>query len=340
MLLLSPQEIENKFDIENIVSLPGDASSRMYFRAKNKFGKSVIVMLYPNADVDNYSEIKRFCDINKKLENHGVRVAKIYKNNEQMAAILLEDLGVKSFGNCLRDNSEKPHILYAMATRNLMEIKEISDATSLPLYTQTRTYENRRHLIDYYMTLKKGNRVDELCVVEFHDVWKEIEQNLPPCPQGFVHGDYHLENLIYTNEKQCAVIDHQDAFYGPLPYDLVNLLEDARISVPQDIRSKMIDMYTKNMSEDEKQIFMIWYKVLCAQFHGRVLGLFIKFAVDRKNDSYLIHIPRLQNYLLNSLKDPVLTPLKSWFDAVKLDFEPLIPLDGDHIRAIFDNSSA
>ena len=29
--------------------------------------------------------------------------------------------------------------------------------------------------------------------------------------------------------KKCALIDYQHAMHGPLAYDLVNLLEDARV---------------------------------------------------------------------------------------------------------------
>lgn len=330
----TPQEMVKRIGIEDVRVLPGDASSRAYFRGKWQ-GKNVIVMLYPEVSAETCSELKKFCDINRKLEKQKIKVAEIYKTKEQEGWALLEYLGKQSFGDCLRNNRETAENLYKLATQTLLKTKNIKDVQTLPTYYQTRIYDNRRQLLDYYMTFKQERRPDKEHINKFHKIWDDIEKSLPLCPQGFVHGDYHLENLIYTRKKECAVIDHQDAFYGPLPYDLVNLLEDARIDVPKDIRSEMFDIYTSDMPEDKKQSFIMWYKVLAAQFHGRVIGLFIKFAVEQKRDSYLVHIPRLQNYLSEALKDPLLRPLREWFDEVKLDFHSTTPLDGDHVRSVF-----
>jgi hypothetical protein len=332
------QAIAERFSLDNVKALPSDASSRQYFRG-TKDGKSVVVMLYPRASSVERIEIKAFLDKSDMLTAQGIKVAKCYDVDEHTACALLEDLGERSFGACLRGSSESPEKLYTMATQALIQMRDIKEFSALPLYKQTRIYANRRQIIDYYMAYKLGEHPDESCVDEFHAIWDMIETSLPPCPQGFVHGDYHLENLMFAKGKegdnQCAVIDHQDAFYGPLPYDLVNLLEDARIDVPQDIRADMIQLYTQNMSADEKENFMVWYTVLAAQFHGRVIGLFIKFAAEQNRDSYLIHIPRLQKYITESLKNPVLKPLNEWFKKVRLDFNPVTPLDGDHVRATF-----
>ncbi|MCK5384779.1 MAG: phosphotransferase [Alphaproteobacteria bacterium] len=335
-IISDPQAIADKFGLKHIQPLQGDASPRRYFRGQ-KHGKSVIAMFYPDANHESRAELKNFLKISDILARQGIKVAECYEMDKQGICALLEDLGTLSFGDCLREGSELPENMYKLAIQALIQMRKISETGTLPTYKQTGIYANRRQMIDYYMTLKKGIPPGEPYVNEFHALWEKIEKDLPPCPQGFIHGDYHLENLVYAkNEqgaRQCAVIDHQDAFYGPLPYDLVNLLEDARIDVPPDIRSSMIEMYTQGMSKDEKDAFMVWYTVLAAQFHGRVIGLFIKFAAEQNRDSYLTHIPRLQNYLTESLKAPVLAPLKQWFDKVKLDFQPITPLDGEQIRA-------
>ena len=330
----TPQAIAQRFGLKNVSPVPGDASLRLYFRG-NKGAKSVIVMLYPDASEGNRAELKRFCDINDKLAGQGIKVAEIYETDEGEVCALLEDLGTQSFGKCLRNESKSAESLYKLAVKALIQTRGITQTSDLPPYKKMRIYANRRQLIDYYMTLKQGRHPGEECVNNFNAIWDEIEKALPPCPQGFVHGDYHLENLIYTGTGQCALIDYQDAFYGPLPYDLVNLLEDARIDVSQDLRSAMMKTYTKDMPTEEKEAFMLWYRVLAVQFHGRVIGLFIKLAVEQNRDSYLVHIPRLQNYLTESLKAPVLEPLKKWFAEVKLDFQPITPLDGQHVRAAF-----
>ena len=130
-----------------------------------------------------------------------------------------------------------------------------------------------------------------------------------------MHIDYHVENLMWipaeTSLKQCGILDFQAAMIGPQPYDLVNLLEDARMTVPQDIQDNILKQYDDN--------FRAWYRILGTQFHCRVIGLFIKLPINGK-PKYLEHLPRLQNYLHKALQDPLLKPLKDFFDTLGVDF--------------------
>jgi hypothetical protein len=99
---------------------------------------------------------------------------------------------------------------------------------------------------------------------------------------------------------------------GPAPYDLANLLEDARTDVPKDLRAQILSRFDQDMQN--------WYRVLATQFHCRVIGQFIKQALHDNNPSYLPHIPRLERYLSEGLKYPVLAPLKQFFDELQVDF--------------------
>ena len=71
------------------------------------------------------------------------------------------------------------------------------------------------------------------------------------------------------------------------------------------------------------------------QFHCRVLGLFIMLAAEQGRDEYLIHIPRLQNYVLEALDHPVLSPFKDWCMKEELDFRVIKDLNGEAIRTFF-----
>jgi aminoglycoside/choline kinase family phosphotransferase len=68
------------------------------------------------------------------------------------------------------------------------------------------------------------------------------------------------------------------------------------------------------------ELELAWFRILATQFHCRVIGQFIKFAVQNNNTRYLQYIPRLENYIHQALKDPLLQPLKAFFDNLNLDF--------------------
>lgn len=333
------ESLKKEIGADKLDALPRDVSPRHYFRAY-KNGKPSIVMVYPDASDADRAELSTFLEIGSRLASYGIKVPAELQSNADKAYAVLEDLGTISFGDCFRgDIIDKAH-LYTLATDVLIRLRDIKEVDHLPKYAQSRIYKNRRQLIDYYMAFTKGAHPGEEVVQEFLSIWDGIENSLPPCPHGFVHGDYHLENLMYVEQesgtKQCALIDYQDALNGPLPYDLVNLIEDARIDIPPETHQAMIARYCDGMSADEKDVFLKWFRVLAAQFHGRVIGLFIMLAAEQGRDKYLIHIPRLQNYLKKSLQDPVLAPLKGWFDKVGLDLEAIKDLDGNHIRKAFE----
>tara|TARA_R110002095_G_scaffold63401_2_gene53498 strand:- start:227 stop:1258 length:1032 start_codon:yes stop_codon:yes gene_type:complete len=342
MPTINIDNLERDLGVSDLTPLPRDVSPRQYFRGQ-KDGQGVIVMVYPDADEESRKELMHFIQIGGALSAHNIKTPQALDVREAQCSAVLEDLGTVSFGRALHERIIDQQTLYTLATDLLIRMRDVSGVQDLPFYEDSRIYANRRQMIDYYMTLKRGAQAREATVQSFLSVWDEIEKSLPPCPQSFVHGDYHLENLMYSAREEgvnrCALIDYQDALTGPMPYDLVNLIEDARIDIPQEIHQAMLTRYCAGMSDEDRAAFLTWFRVLAMQFHGRVIGLFIKLAAEQGRDSYLIHIPRLQNYIKKSLADPVLAPLKQWFEKEGLDFEPLNDLDGEHIRTVFQDTS-
>ncbi|MCB1783278.1 MAG: phosphotransferase [Alphaproteobacteria bacterium] len=327
-------------DWEKLEPVAGDVSPRRYYRGTDEAARPFVLMRYPDQTEKSRAELNSFIRIGEWLGSQGIKVPALYNLYETQNCATFEDLGQTSFGKALRAG-HNPEELYTLACDVLIKLRDSVPPQGLPDYTQSRIYANRRQIIDYYYRLKKQRVPDEGTVQEYISVWDKIHQSLPPCPQGFLHADYHLENLIWVEREQgirkCALIDYQDALRGPIPYDLLNLLEDARVDVPPELKQKILERYCGGMSAQEKETFLSWYTVLAAQFHGRVIGLFIKLSAEQGRDEYLIHISRLQNYLKKALENPILLPLKAWFEKEGLDFQLINDLNGAKIRGEFRN---
>ena len=336
--LINKEKLAQDFGVKTLESLPGDVSPRKYFRGR-KGDHDFIIMAYPDATDENRQELHDFIRIGAWLSEKGIKTPALYNLDEQRCIAQFEDLGRTSFGQQLRGNLDQQEHLYTLATDILKILNKAGTLENMRTYRDGRIHENRRQIVDYYIPFIRKEQSNAALVNDYLAVWDEIEQNLPPCPQGFVHGDYHLENLMYMPDekdiKQCALIDYQGALHGPLPYDLVNLLEDARADIPRDLREYMVNHYCAEMDSSTKNTFLKWYRVLGTQFHCRVIGLFIKLSEEQGRDAYLIHIPRLQNYIIEALKDPLLHPLKEWFEKEGVDFRPIKDLDGNRIRKFF-----
>ena len=80
--------------------------------------------------------------------------------------------------------------------------------------------------------------------------------------------------------KRVGLLDFQDAVMGPPAYDLVSLLQDARIDVPESIELAMLTRYVKTRRTADPTFdpaaFAQQYAIMSAQRNTRLLGTFVK----------------------------------------------------------------
>ena len=126
--------------------------------------------------------------------------------------------------------------------------------------------------------------------------------------------DFHSPNLIWLDERQgiaqVGIIDFQDAVLGPAAYDLVSLLQDARIDVPEQLELALLTRYiqARRASDDafDAAGFAELYAIMSAQRNTRLLGTFARLNRRDGKPQYLRHQPRIWTYLSRSLAHPAL----------------------------------
>ena len=304
-----------------------DCAFRRYLRLTRGGQTAILMEAVPDghAIATPGHNILDFVRIGAYLRSLGLHPPEIYEADEKSGYLLLEDFGDTSFKAAMAGGADRAE-LYALATDALSHLRTHTRAgdIDLPDYYASHVHTGRRRIVDWYMPALHGAKNPDGLVEEYLAVWDGIEKSLPPCPRGFLHIDYHVENLMWLPQaaglNRCGILDFQGAMTGPLPYDLANLLEDARIDVPPEMRSAMLARYCAGMNPGEKENFENWYRVLATQFHCRVAGQFIRLAVKDGKTRYLAHLPRVAGYLREGLEHPVLSPLKSWFFTQKTGF--------------------
>lgn len=308
--------------IEN--SVGQDSSIRRYFRVQKGKSRAVLMETVPDGSTHATPghSLGDFIRIAEWLRAIGLKAPEIYEEDREGGYLLLEDLGQTCFRDAL-DNGQPSEELYQLGKDVLDHIAAQDCPLELQDYYVSHVHRRHRRVVDWFMPLVRG-RVNEVDLVEsYRHVWHEIEAAQPRPEFGFLHIDFHAQNLMWLPEEsglqRCGILDFQGAMIGPRPYDLANLLEDARCDVPTDVKAHILSQ----LSDAER----IWFRILATQFHCRVIGQFIKQAVIDKNPAYLKHIMRLQNYLAEGLKDPVLAPLANWFAQHNIDFTRVVPLE-------------
>ncbi len=121
---------------------------------------------------------------------------------------------------------------------------------------------------------------------EFRAAWRAVLPLAHRVPESLLLRDYHVANLMLLPERagvrQAGLLDFQDAYRGPVTYDLVSLLEDARHDVPDELRKKLLSRYPAQFPALDKNLFETSLAVLAALRHTRVLAIFERLA--RRDD--------------------------------------------------------
>ncbi len=140
---------------------------------------------------------------------------------------------------------------------------------------------------------------------------------------GWVLRDFHSPNLMWlpdkTGLKRVGLLDFQDALLGNPAYDLVSLLQDARVDVPAALERDLLDHYQQAAAAADPAFdpdaFRLAYAILGAQRNTKILGIFTRLARRDGKLQYLGHIPRIWGYLERNLEHATLQPLKAWYES-------------------------
>jgi hypothetical protein len=177
-------------------------------------------------------------------------------------------------------------------------------------------------MLEWYLPDRGVEPADNLRA-EFVMMWRDLLSKPAAAAKTWVLRDFHSPNLIWLGERagfaRVGVIDFQDAVLGPAAYDLVSLLQDARIDVPEPLELALLTRYIKarRAADDgfDPAGFAELYAIMSAQRNTRLLGTFARLNRRDGKPQYLRHQPRIWTYLSRSLVHPVLARARDWYTA-------------------------
>lgn len=309
-------------------NLKEDGSFRRYYRILGKNGSAVMMDSVPELEAIWASSHKLidFVAIAPKLKAAGISAAEIYAKDLEQGFCLMEDLGTHSYNKVLSEQDRETE-LYGLATDVLIRLREDKGLNRLPLHDffKTGLVTKRDQICTWYYPALTGQIMPKDMQDAYIKAWQKIDVYLPPISMCFQHGDYHVDNLTLLEDRkgieQCGVFDFQGAVMGPLPYDLVNLLEDARKTLPDWLKSDLKSHYRQGLNAQDDEAFEPWYIALGAMFHCRVIGYFTQVYVRDNKAQYQKHVPRLRHYIQSALTHSMMHPLKEWFKNADFDLE-------------------
>jgi len=290
-----------------VVPLTGDASDRRYYRVLMPNAAPIVLSLYAAAfEVETLP----FVNVAKLLERMPVPIPKVLGHAGDIGVLALEDLGDMTLQAHLGAASASEHAdLYRQAVALIATLQERGTALESPEYLPYRmafdveklSWEMEfftKHFIEAYKGVLISPADRDVLKEEFTGIVEELAGE----PRVLCHRDYHSRNLMLHDER-LYIIDFQDARMGPDTYDLVSLLRDSYVDLPEATVSDLIAYFLalKGVPSSEAR-FMERFDLMALQRNLKALGTFGYQTTARRNPVYIQYIPRTLRHVRQNLE--------------------------------------
>lgn len=290
-----------------VTFLAGDASPRKYYRIATS-DKTYVLMDSPLLESNDH-----FAAISETLNAAGFSAPKVLFRTSEL--LLIDDLGDCTFTFMLKHHPEQRDDLYRLATQTTLELstKLTDQPQSIPFYTLEKFLEGVTTFLDWYYPETQGYQASQSVRQSFLELWTHLYHEFQALPQGIMLRDFHVDNLIYLENRPdtqaCGLLDFQDACWGPAVYDFLSLIDDVRLDLPDILIDQCWAHYLRVFPTLNKSLA----QKLSVSRLIRILGVFVRLAKRDGKSHYLNHIPRIWKIMERNFQNPDLVDIKTWF---------------------------
>src|SRR6267142_2056929 len=291
-----------------VVPLTGDASDRRYFRILLPDAPSIVLALN-SAPFD--VRTLPFVNVATLMAKMPVPIPQVLGHADDLGVLALQDLGDVTLQAHLGAASPAEHAaLYRQAITFIETLQRRGRELASPEYlpygisfdVEKLTWELdffTKHSLEAYRGVTLAYYQRTALREEFALTVRELASE----PRVLCHRDYHSRNLM-LRESQLYIIDFQDARMGPDTYDLVSLLRDSYVDLPEQTVDDLLAYFLalKGVTGHDPD-FRRRFDVMALQRNLKALGTFGYQTTARRNPVYIQYIPRTLRHVRNNLQN-------------------------------------
>ncbi len=280
--------------ITKIDLLPGAGSSRRYYRIFSELPDTILACFGTNIE-----ENETFIYFSSKFIESNINVPQVIAIDSTHELYFISDLGEIDVLHAKENLADNEIIsLYKRILLDLIQIQlnggkniDFSKCFVRQEFDRTAMQWDLYYFKYYYLKISGLEFNEQKLEVDFCKLLDFLES----APRNyFMYRDFQSRNILLKNNK-LGYIDFQGGMKGPLQYDVVSLLYQAKANLSENMRKELLDFYIENVQKEVK----IDKEKFIQQFQGLVfirilqtLGAYGFRGIIQRKEHFILSIPQ------------------------------------------------
>ena len=278
-----------------------DAGARSYWRIFPPSAAYPFILMDVPAGEES---LEQWLQVQALWHEKKIRVPQVVCADIAQGFALLEDLGTKTALDVI--NAENADHWFALAIDQLVAIQQLHVPSHFAQFDDQVLQRDAHVFQEWFLERHLGVECDTADLSQLAHIHAILAESIAAQPQGFVHRDFMLRNLMPLTDGALAVIDFQDCLRGPLGYDPMSLFRDTGVTWP---RQRVLDWLKQyharalcaGIALPKYAQFLQDAELSGIQRHLKVLGIFARLHYRDNKSRYLKEIPRIFAHLEDAL---------------------------------------
>lgn len=310
---------------QSIQELPVSGSKREYYRIHGKTF-SAIGVYNPNQ-----RENEVFIRMAYFLKKERISVPSVYAKDLERNIYILEDMGDQSLFSVIRNLIDQPEqkeelksllqsVLAELCRIQIVAGRNMDFSLCYPVssFGKELILKDLEYFRDNFLFKTRVN-------FDLYKLNRDFERLADYVNQAdsrfFMYRDFQSRNILIQNGEFCF-LDFQGGMEGPLQYDVVSFLFQARARLPQELREELVEYYfsiARMLTPLSEFSFFRYYYAIALIRVLQTLGAYGLRGLKEKKDHFIQSIPfALDNLDVLRQKNDVLRKMPELNNVLEL----------------------
>jgi len=233
------------------VTLAQSGSARMNFLAKSNTRKYIVT------SNENIPENESFLYYSEIFSELGLNTPYIFAVSDDRKTYIQEFLGEQTLSEIITAKGLSVHVK-TLVKQTLEKLFQLQIRTQGKIdFSKTFEYERYDELPVIHDLYYFKNFVADVLELEYRKSillkeFKQIAKLIESLePKGIMIRDFQARNIMVNEGRKVSFIDYQSAMEGPLMYDVISFLFQAKADFPEDFKNEMLDYYIGQFENEE-----------------------------------------------------------------------------------------